>query len=82
MQAGIGCLLSFVFILFFFIFAAVGNILRVLFGFNNLHKRNARQQQQQTHTQRPHASNASPASEGKIFDKNEGEYVDFEEIKD
>ncbi len=82
MYAGLGCLFTFVFIIIFFIVAAVGNLLRVFFGFNNLHKKTARQQPRQTYTQRSNSSNASSASEGKIFDKNEGEYVDFEEVKD
>jgi len=62
------------FILFFglFIILSVFGFLRSLFSFG---KRGNTQDQQ-------HEDLEQPAGKSKIFDKKEGEYVDFEEIKE
>ncbi|MDR0973645.1 MAG: DUF4834 family protein [Prevotellaceae bacterium] len=75
----------FLMILFFTVLflglTVVGNILRIvgrMFGFG--------QQRQTTgdarQTYQPHDTNEHAAERKKIFDKEEGEYVDFEEIGD
>ncbi|MDL2305618.1 DUF4834 family protein [Bacteroides sp. OttesenSCG-928-D19] len=66
--------------------SVIAGILRAIFGFGK--RRSTSQQQQQqgnaAHTQRPHQTinDAPRKAHKKIFDKNEGEYVEFEEIKD
>lgn len=70
---------------------AVGNILRALFGFTRAPK-GARAGRRQTQSRqagtgtsgnrtdnRQQTQNAS--SKNKVFDDNEGEYVDYEEVK-
>jgi len=63
-------------VLFFFVVILILSIawgfLRSLFGFGR------RNSQQQTDT----FSDNNPIDKQKIFDKNEGEYVDFEEMKE
>lgn len=71
--------------------AAVGNILRALFGFTR-GPIGTRADRQQTQSRQKYAGTAekqtdsrrqpqNASSKGKIFDDNEGEYVDYEEIK-
>lgn len=69
------------------LFGGISNILR-LFGFGNRQRTRHRTSSQTSHSQQgtsytqQHASQAhNGASNGKIFGSNEGEYVDFEEIK-
>lgn len=67
----------------------ISTVLRVLFGFGR--KSTSQNQQNRTHRNTYHTEekenvsrNASPNNPNrkKIFDKDEGEYVDFEEVKD
>lgn len=61
-------------VLFLMLTGALGvRILRALFGFGR--KPSQRQQE-------PPTSYSRPRSRKKIFEKHEGEYVDFEEIKE
>jgi hypothetical protein len=62
----------FIFVVILILSIAFG-FLRSLFGFGR--RRNS---QQQTDT----FSDNNPIDKQKIFDKNEGEYVDFEEVKE
>ncbi|MCD7972628.1 MAG: DUF4834 family protein [Candidatus Azobacteroides sp.] len=68
-----------IFLLLLFIFPMLGvsilrALLRALFGTSG----NKDTQQGPTY----HSSTRSPEKRKKIIDKNEGEYVDFEEVKD
>ena len=87
----LGCLFFFLFGIFILFFAVFGNIIRVLFGlrkaqknFKKAAKQAEKEQRKQNHnysdqqTSRPHKKQQN---KGKIFDKNEGEYIDFEEVK-
>lgn len=69
------------------LFGGIRNILR-LFGFGNRQKTRHRTSSQTSYSHQgtsytqQHASQAhNDASNGKIFGSNEGEYVEFEEIK-
>lgn len=68
--------LAFIFIIFIFIvlfgLIFIGNIIKTIFSFG--HHSQQREKSQEQDEQQP--------SQQKIFDENEGEYVDFEEIKD
>ncbi len=84
MKSGFGCLFIFVFLIFFLILSAIGTLARIFFSFRNKRfgtwgggsytggsydaPQNSAEQQ-------------SSAKSEKIIKKNEGEYVDFEEIK-
>lgn len=87
MQAGFGCLFFFLLSIIFLLFVAVRNILYVLFS----PFRNASRQQPRRDEERPSANGRRTSSagreakeasgnRGKIFGKNEGKYVDFEEV--
>ena len=90
-------LLGFLFIIFIVILVVgltiVGSVLRAIFGFGR--RRPASSKGTQTHTYRTtHAENRqasdseetikeqADAKHKKIFTKDEGEYVDFEEVKE
>jgi predicted metalloprotease len=83
---------KFLFVIFFFIIlmtlmlglSFLRTLKRVLFGESESEKK-ARQQRQATqHTSRQKSANRQEAasSKKKVFNKNEGEYVDYEEIKE
>lgn len=86
MQAGLGCFFILIFAIFFLIAGAVRNIMHFLFGSPaaNGGNRSASSRSYQGTRQsssRPNSRHRR-AQKGKIFGKDEGEYVDFEEIKD
>lgn len=64
-------------------------LLRAYFKSKNKENRNASQQQQYTNSERKQYGNGETSYHstarnkqgGKMFEKNEGEYIDFEEIK-
>ncbi len=68
--------------------AAIGNILRAVFGIgrrngNDQSKRYTHNTTQQDNTQKSKTTeNVNGKKQGKVFTQDEGEYVDFEEIKD
>ena len=67
-----------IFLLIIFIgFTILGNILRVLFGIG---KRPPYQNRTSTHQKQNRHSHSS-GNRKKIFDDDEGEYVDYEEVK-
>lgn len=83
-----GCLLTFLVAFIITIIVAVGNVLRTLFkikrkfesnqeGFSNQDK----SQHQQNSNNKKHSSSSSNTNKDKLFGDNEGEYVDYEEIK-
>ena len=79
------------FIVFFIIlmtlmlgFSFLRTLKRILFGESEKEKR-ARQQRQATKNASSQNSNTRKGgvfSKKKVFDKNDGEYVDYEEVKD
>lgn len=82
-----------IFILFFFFIIAfflvtfamsfIRNVLS-FFGFGRKKETHAGARSQGPNTNYGHNANAAKENDGKkvLFDKDEGEYVDFEEIKD
>lgn len=92
MGSPLGCLLSFfIAILVFigvFLLTIIGKVKRIMNSFSPRHKAgNNSSTQQQTDSQNEqnysqHANSSKKSSpHHKIFDDDEGEYVDFEEIK-
>jgi len=55
------------------IISTIFGFLRSIFSFGKRNSQTTQSTQSQTHEQ--------PTSKSKIFDRNEGEYVDYEEIK-
>lgn len=90
-----GCLLLFLFSIVFIVIALFGNVLKVLFGLRKMNKnfqKAAEQAQKRQTTQEFHSGTQQntgggsthrhkAANKGKIFPKDEGEYIDFEEVK-
>lgn len=80
-----GVLLTFLFIIFVifaFGLSIIRGILRFLFGFGTRSTSSSSQQSESAQRQtRQKVSNPSPKKK-KLFDDNEGEYVEFEEIKE
>lgn len=80
-----GCFAFIILGAFFLLIALIGNILRVFQSFNR-HAREGHSPHRESHH---HQSNSSSrpnsrtrrSHKGKIFEAGEGEYVDFEEIK-
>lgn len=79
----------FAIVLFFFLFVAIigitmiGNILRILFGSSKPASGNYKSGNRtyNTHQADPRPHETAPKKQ-KVFDDDEGEYVNFEEIKD
>lgn len=78
----IGFILIFIFIIIVFVLSIIGGVLRTIFGLGR------RSSSRQTQYRRPAGDDTAESSRAtsqtkakKIFDKEEGEYVDFEEIK-
>lgn len=69
----IGFILVFILLIGLFIILAVLGFIRSIFSFGR--KKNNSEDQQSSNFQQP-------TTKSKIFDKKEGEYVDFEEIND
>lgn len=76
-------------IVFLFVFAIGSTIIRGIFGliFGILHRLFGNKEQHTQYTQQQSQSRQSTTTDkgqksGKIFDKTDGEYVDFEEIKE
>lgn len=87
MGSPLGCLLGFVFIIFTFLFVLLTSIAkRVRDIFSTFSPKGGKAQSRsnssgdQQHRNQQQTS-GTPHSSRKIFEDNEGEYVDFEEIK-
>lgn len=84
----IGCLLTFIFALVIAVLVAVRQIITRFFGV--FRKMDPRQQQKDnpfggqsnSRTQNRKKKQKSPEGKQKLFDDNEGEYIDFEEIRE
>lgn len=80
-------ILFFILITFLIGVGLLAKILRVLFGIRQPASKGQRTQPHRSagnHRQTRSSDNASPAQpkKKKVFDNDEGEYVDFEEVKD
>lgn len=83
----LGCLFILFFGIIFIIIAFVRMIKQLLFGTGPLYKKNIHQNTHTTHSstsgnahhERNHTNSRKRRSQ-KIFEKNEGEYIDFEDI--
>lgn len=85
MSSLFGCLVFIVLGGFFLLIALIGNIVRVFHTFGRNARKSHSRQRESTHHQstsgsRPN-SRTRRSHKGKIFEAGEGEYVDFEEIK-
>lgn len=86
-MALLGCLFLFLFLVVVILLLSpviLLNILRNLLGLKTKtqwNKTSSKSQQQQQHQQKT-ASQQKHKSNKKKFDRNEGEYIDFEEVKD
>lgn len=84
----IGCLLTFIFALVIAVLVAVRQIITRFFGV--FRKMDPRQQQNDnpfggqsnSRAQNRKKKQKSPEGKQKLFDDNEGEYIDFEEIRE
>lgn len=85
MQA-LGCFFVLVFAIVFMLAGAIGNILRILLGFPPRQRKDggasARPGNQGTRRASRPNSRHRRAQKSKIFGQDEGEYVDFEEIRE
>lgn len=91
MQSLLGCLFILIFGFLFFLFAVFRSTISLLFGarqaargFQSQSSARADEQRAQTVSGNAHHEHARQNSRqrrsGKIFEQNEGEYVDFEEV--
>jgi len=78
----IGCLVLTILIIFasglLFGFAFIGRLFKILFGTGSSTNKTSSNHQR---TKQPHKQHNSPTTK-KIISREEGEYVDYEEIKD
>lgn len=84
MYGPIGCLLSFfLFVLVFIVVVCVMVVQKVRDTLSSFHHNNGGRPDARFFRQDEHFRNASASEEGKrkVFDDNEGEYVDYEEIE-
>jgi Na+-transporting methylmalonyl-CoA/oxaloacetate decarboxylase gamma subunit len=79
MYAGIGCLLFIFLFLIIFVLGTLGSVVQMFF---NLFRRPNTWQQRPGSQQQTQQQNRTeqPRQQEKIFKKDEGEYVDFEEV--
>jgi Na+-transporting methylmalonyl-CoA/oxaloacetate decarboxylase gamma subunit len=79
MYAGIGCLLFIFLFLIIFVLGTLGSVVQMFF---NLFRRPNTWQQRPGNQQQTQQQNRTeqPRQQEKIFKKDEGEYVDFEEV--
>lgn len=77
----LGFILIFILLIIFIVLAFLGNILRMIFGLGKRAPKQYNQQQQTGHTDDFRSSTASSNGKKKIFSDDEGEYVEFEEVK-
>lgn len=88
MQTGLGCLFALIFGFFIFLFSIVHTLVRTIYSFLGFTPRreSGRSSRQSGNAQGQGAStahskgNSRQRRSGKIFRKDEGEYIDFEEI--
>lgn len=80
----LGFILLFIFLIIIIALTLLGNILRMIFGFGKRAPQHSKGQKSETNDyntkQQTTNSNNSSAGKKKIFGKDEGEYVEFEEI--
>lgn len=88
MQTGLGCLFALIFGFFIFLFSIAHTLVRTIYSFlgftprresGSSSRRSGNAQGQGTSTAHS-KGNSRQRRSGKIFRKDEGEYIDFEEI--
>ena len=88
MQTGLGCLFALIFGFFIFLFSIAQTLVRTIYSFLGFtpHKESGSSSQRPGNAQgqgtgTAHSKgNSRQRRSGKIFRKDEGEYIDFEEI--
>ena len=88
MQPGLGCLFALIFGFFIFLFSIAHTLVRTIYSFLGFTPRrdSGRSSRQTGNAQNQEANathskgNSRQRRSGKIFRKDEGEYIDFEEI--
>lgn len=88
MQTGLGCLFALIFGFFIFLFSIAHTLVRAIYSFLGITPRreSGRSNHQSGNAQNQGTStahskgNSRQRRSGKIFRKDEGEYIDFEEI--
>lgn len=82
----LGCLFSIIFIVFFVAFALLGSLwlrIRSFFGMSPFDKPGATSNTRDERRQQPfNTSHTTPRETTKVFADDEGEYVEFEEVKE
>ncbi|KAA6344571.1 hypothetical protein EZS27_007805 [termite gut metagenome] len=82
-MAIIAFLIIFIFAVFLLGLSLIGNILRAIFGFGRRTNSGTERKKSQAENNKKYAKEQEVASKRKkIIPKDEGEYVDFEEVKD
>ena len=80
----LGFILLFIFLIIIIVLTLLGNIVRMIFGFGKRTPKQFNGQKNDTNdytNQETNDSNNSTTGKKKIFGDDEGEYVEFEEIK-
>ena len=81
----LGFILLFVLFIIIIVLSLLGNIVRMIFGFGKRTPKQFNSQKDKTDdyntNQQTNDSNNSATGKKKIFGEDEGEYVEFEEIK-
>ena len=81
----LGFILLFIFLIIIIVLTLLGNIIRMIFGFGKCTPKQFNSQKNETDDyntkQQATEPNGSTTEKKKIFGKDEGEYVEFEEIK-
>lgn len=79
----LGFILIFVLIIIFFGLSIIGSVLRTLFGFGRRSSstNNGSAENRSNQSQRNKRADNASSKRKKIFEEDEGEYVEFEEVK-
>lgn len=82
----IGFILIFILVIVLFVFAILGNIVRAIFGLGrrapkHFYGNNTTSSQENTYTYSQRSQQPSANGKKKIFADDEGEYVEYEEVK-
>lgn len=80
----LGFILLFIFLIIIIVLTLLGNVIRMIFGFGKRTPKEFKGQKNETYdynnNQQTNESNHSSTEKKKIFGKDEGEYVEYEEV--
>ena len=80
----LGFILLFIFLIVIIVLTLLGNVIRMIFGFGKRTPKEFKGQKNETYDYNNHQqtteSTTSSTGKKKIFEKDEGEYVEFEEV--